>query len=88
MNARTIIQWSESAPPILREWPVIGCRWKPGVIQRHDTETGLFECVNSAITSATEIATQRALLSPVSVDTARRIAQAKAAKHINKDAPR
>lgn len=46
----------------LRQYPVIGARWKPGHIVRRDTETGMFEEVNSPLESRTEIVAQRALM--------------------------
>ncbi len=46
----------------IRQYPVIGARWKPGHIIRRDTETGTFEEVNSPLESRTELVAQRALI--------------------------
>ena len=43
----------------------IGSRWRPGHVERRDTETGLYESINSRIDSATELMVQSALLSTV-----------------------
>lgn len=41
---------------------VIGTRWRPGHVERRDSETGFFEAINSPIDSRAEIEIQRALL--------------------------
>ena len=63
----------------------IGSRWKPGYVERRDTETGRFEVINSRVDTQAELDIQRALLSPVrSAWKARRIAQAQKATHVNR----
>lgn len=60
----------------------IGARWRPGHIERRDSETGFFEVVNSRMDNQVELDVQRALLSPVrSAWKARRIAMAQKATH-------
>ena len=44
---------------------VIGCRWKPGSIERYDRETGFYEAVNPDAEKLSDILIQRALLAPV-----------------------
>lgn len=45
-------------------YPVIGSRWKPGVIERRDTDRGFYEMVNSTCETRAEFMVQRALLNP------------------------
>jgi hypothetical protein len=53
--------------------PLIGSRWIPGPIERRDSSTGFYELVNSPMTSAAELAVQRALLAPISAAVERRL---------------
>lgn len=69
-----------------RRAPVIGLRWRPGMVERHDSGTGLYECMNSPITSYAEVPIQRALLAPVSPRAAHRIAEAATAKRVGQAA--
>lgn len=43
----------------------IGCRWRPGPIERRDTGSGFFGAVNPHCHTLTDITVQRALLKPV-----------------------
>lgn len=63
---------------------LIGSRWRPGPLERRDTEIGSYEAVNSRMDSRAELDVQRALLSTVrSKSVERRIAQAQAATRVN-----
>ena len=70
-----------------KTYPRIGARWKPGVIERRDTELGFFEAINPhAITSA-EILVQQALLAKVTdAESLQRIEAARVARRVTNGA--
>lgn len=62
---------------------LVGSRWRPGHVERRDTETGFYEAVNSRMDNAVELDVQRALLAPVRFKfVEQRIEQAKTAKRV------
>ena len=58
---------------------IIGSRWRPGHVERRDTETGLYEQINSRMDHHIELSIQRALLTKMPAYVERRIAMARAA---------
>ena len=63
---------------------VIGLRWKPGPIERRDTERGFFEAVNPHALTSSEILVQQALLAKVSdPESLQRIEAARVARRVN-----
>jgi len=61
----------------------LGSRWRPGHIERRDTEAGTFEAVNPHALTASEILVQRALLRPVRhAEIQRRIDAARLAERV------
>lgn len=61
----------------------IGSRWRPGFVERKNTETGVFEQVNPPLDTQADIKLQRALLKPVlSVVVERAIEKARTAQRV------
>lgn len=46
------------------KWVAIGSRWRPGHIERRESDSGFYESVNSPMHSYAEVSVQRALLRP------------------------
>lgn len=53
----------------------IATRWPDRFVERRDTETGIYEAINSPMVTRDEAAIQRALLLPLPVSIAARIAR-------------